>query len=199
MTENKSIEDKNSIDSGKKKGRSFALSAIIVGLGTFITKFSGLLRQIVVADRFSQGIYRDSFDIAFTLPDLVFNLLIGGAIYSTIAPFLSALRALGTEKEAVKTVSIFISVVSVVMIFFCTLGTVFSEQFYSLYALNKNTNPITLQLAAQASKMLFPQISSSRIIVSVPSDIFHDACSFLQWYLCCLQEIRGIFIRTVLL
>ena len=47
---------------------------------------------------------------------------------------------------------------AVVMIFFCTLGTVFSEQFYSLYALNKNTNPITLQLAAQASKMLFPQI-----------------------------------------
>ncbi len=160
MTENKSIEDKNSIDSGKKKGRSFALSAIIVGLGTFITKFSGLLRQIVVADRFSQGIYRDSFDIAFTLPDLVFNLLIGGAIYSTIAPFLSAQRALGKEKEAVKTVSIFISVASVVMITFSIIGTIFSGPFYSLYALGqtKEIKPEVLTMAAQASKFLFPQI-----------------------------------------
>ena len=140
---------------------SFGLSALIVGIGLIITKASGLLRDIIVSDRFgvdpaTADIYRDAFTLSFTIPDLFYNLLVGGAIYSTVAPYLSAQLATGNEKKGVRTVSIFISVVSVVMIFFCSLGTVFSEQFYSLYALNKNTNPITLQLAAQASKMLFP-------------------------------------------
>lgn len=142
---------------------SFGLSAFIVGLGLVITKASGLLRDIIVSDRFgvdpsTADIYRDAFTLSFTIPDLFYNLLVGGAIYSTVAPYLSAQLATGNEKKGIRTVSIFISVISVVMIFFCTLGTVFSEQFYSLYALNKNTNPITLQLASQASKLLFPQI-----------------------------------------
>ena len=150
-------------NSGKKKGTSFGLSAFIVGLGLVITKASGLLRDIIVSDRFGADplkadIYRDAFTLSFTIPDLFYNLLVGGAIYSTVAPYLSAQLATGNEKKGVRTVSIFISVISVVMVFFCTLGTVFSEQFYSLYALNKNTNPITLQLASQASKLLFPQI-----------------------------------------
>lgn len=161
MTENPS---NNAVtNSGKKKGMSFGLSALIVGIGLVITKASGLLRDIIVSDRFgvdpsTADIYRDAFTLSFTIPDLFYNLLVGGAIYSTVAPYLSAQLATGNEKKGVRTVSIFISVVSVVMIFFCTLGTVFSEQFYSLYALNKNTNPITLQLASQASKLLFPQI-----------------------------------------
>ncbi|MBR1906935.1 MAG: murein biosynthesis integral membrane protein MurJ [Clostridiales bacterium] len=161
MSENTS--DKPVMQQPKKKGMSFGLSAFIVGLGLIITKASGLLRDIIVSDRFgvdpaTADIYRDAFTLSFTIPDLFYNLLVGGAIYSTVAPYLSAQLATGNEKKGVRTVSIFISVVSVVMIFFCTLGTVFSEQFYSLYALNKNTNPITLQLAAQASKLLFPQI-----------------------------------------
>lgn len=161
MSENTS--NKTVTQNGKKKGMSFGLSAFIVGVGLIITKASGLLRDIIVSDRFgvdpaTADIYRDAFTLSFTIPDLFYNLLVGGAIYSTVAPYLSAQLATGNEKKGVRTVSIFISVVSVVMIFFCTLGTIFSGQFYSLYALNKNTNPITLQLAAQASKLLFPQI-----------------------------------------
>ena len=159
MAENNSVENKTFVSPSKKKGMSFALSAFIVGLGTVIVKFSGLIRDIVVSMRFSQDIYRDSYSLAFNIPDLFFNLLVGGAIYSTVAPFLSAKLAVGKEKEGVRVVSIFISIVCIAMLIVCTLGTIFSEPLYALYALGKeDINEEVLVLAAKASKFLFPQI-----------------------------------------
>lgn len=143
----------------KKKRMGFALSAFIVGLGLVITKCSGLLRDIIVSMRFSEDLFRDGFTLAFTIPDLFYNLLVGGAIYSTVAPYMSAQLAVGKEKQGIRTVSIFISVVCVVMLVCCAFGSLFSEPIYALYALRSNEiDPEVLSLAAQASKMLFPQI-----------------------------------------
>ena len=159
MAENKdSVNKAVSSPSGKKR-MGFALSAFIVGLGLIITKCSGLLRDIIVSMRFSEDLFRDGFTLAFTIPDLFYNLLVGGAIYSTVAPYMSAQLAVGKEKQGIRTVSIFISVVCVVMIVCCAFGSLFSEPIYALYALRSNDiDPEVLSLAAQASKMLFPQI-----------------------------------------
>ena len=159
MAENSTVENKPAVTPRKKKGMSFALSALIVGIGTIIVKMSGLIRDNIVSTRFSQDIFRDGYSLAFNIPDLFYNLLVGGAIYSTVAPYLSAKLAVGKEKEGVRTVSIFISVVCVVMLAVCALGTIFSEPIYALYALgNDEIDSQVLSLAAQASKFLFPQI-----------------------------------------
>ena len=159
MAENTEIENKNASSPVKKKGMSFALSAIIVGIGLIITKGSGLIRDVIVSLRFSEGIYRDAYTLAFNIPDLFYNLLVGGAIYSTIAPYMSAQLAVGKEKDGIRTVSKFITVVCIVMVVCCTIGTVFSEPLYVIYGLfNEVKNPDTIPLAAQASKLLFPQI-----------------------------------------
>ena len=159
MADNSGADNKTVSSPAKKKGMSFALSAFIVGLGSVIVKLSGLIRDVIVSDRFSEKVFRDGYRVAFNIPDLFFSLLVGGAIYSTVAPYLSAKLAIGKEKEGVRTVSIFISVVCVVMFCFCAVGTIFSEPMYELYALgNKKINPEALSLAAQASKFLFPQI-----------------------------------------
>ena len=159
MAENNGTEKRSVTTPTGKKGMGFALSAFIVGLGLIITKCSGLLRDIIVSMRFSEDLFRDGFTLAFTIPDLFYNLLVGGAIYSTVAPYMSAQLAVGKEKQGVRTVSIFISVVCVVMLVCCAFGSIFSEPIYALYALRSNEiDPHVLSLAAQASKMLFPQI-----------------------------------------
>ena len=157
MAENTTVENNPSVTPRKKKGMSFALSAIIVGFGVILVKFSGLIRDIVVSMKFSD-VYRDSYILAFNIPDLFYNLLVGGAIYSTIAPYLSAHLAIGKEKEAIKTVSKFITAVCLVMLVCCTFGSLFSEPLYNFYGLFHKENAETIALAAQASKLLFPQI-----------------------------------------
>ncbi|PWJ71205.1 putative peptidoglycan lipid II flippase [Ruminococcaceae bacterium R-25] len=158
MAENTGTENKTA-SSHAKKGMSFALSTIIVGLGLIITKGSGLIRDVIVSWKFTEPALRDAYMLAFNIPDLFYNLLVGGAIYSTIAPFMSAQLAVGREKEAIKIVSKFITAVSIVMIVCCSIGAIFSEPLYEFYSLFHNVkNPEILPLAAQASKLLFPQI-----------------------------------------
>ena len=144
----------------KKKSyrNSVVFSTILVMIGLVFTKGSGFLRDIFVSIKFSEDVYRDSFTLAFTIPDLFYNLLVGGAIFSTVTPYLSGQIAIGEEKKGMRTTSIFISVVSVVMITVCTLGTIFSKPIYSLYALKGGIDDETLELASSASRMLFPQI-----------------------------------------
>ena len=158
MAENTETEKKTT-SSHTKKGMSFALSTIIVGLGLIITKGSGLIRDVIVSWKFTEPALRDAYMLAFNIPDLFYNLLVGGAIYSTIAPYLSAQLAVVKEKEAIKIVSKFITAVSIVMIVCCSAGAIFSEPLYRFYSLFHNVkNPEILPLAAQASKLLFPQI-----------------------------------------
>ena len=138
-------------------GNSIILSTILVMVGLVFSKGSGFLRDIFVGIRFSDPVYRDSFTLAFTIPDLVYNLLIGGSIQSAITPSLSAAVASGKEKEGVRTVSIFISFFALLLITVCTLGTIFSDQLYAIYS-SDTENAMTLSLASSASKWLFPQI-----------------------------------------
>ncbi len=138
-------------------GNSIILSTILVMVGLVFSKGSGFLRDIFVGIRFSDPVFRDSFTLAFTIPDLVYNLLIGGSIQSAITPSLSASIAAGREKEGVRAVSIFISFFSMLLVVVCTFGTIFSDQLYAIYS-NDAENALTLSLASSASKWLFPQI-----------------------------------------
>ena len=145
--------------SSKKKlsGNSIILSTILVMVGLVLSKGSGFLRDIFVGIKFSEGVYRDGFTLAFSVPDLVYNLLIGGSIQSAITPSLSAAIAAGEEKKGVRAVSIFISFFAVILIFVCVLGIVFSQQIYSIFGSGDHSAE-TVNLAANASKWLFPQI-----------------------------------------
>ena len=145
--------------SSKKKSGSgnMAIATVLVMIGLIFSKCSGLLRDVLVGMKFSDTVYRDSFFLAFTIPDLVFNLLVGGSIQSAITPSLSSAISAGEEKKGWRAVNIFISVVGSVLVLVCILGVVFSDQIFMLYASGKN-NMDTIHLASQASKWLFPQI-----------------------------------------
>ena len=138
-------------------GNSIILSTILVMAGLVLSKGSGFLRDIFVGIKFSEPLYRDGFTLAFSIPDLVYNLLIGGSIQSAITPSLSAAIASGNEKKGIRAVSIFISFFAVLLITVCTLGVIFSEQLYSVFSSGDHSAE-TIELAAAASKWLFPQI-----------------------------------------
>ena len=74
-------------------GNSIILSTILVMAGLVLSKGSGFLRDIFVGIKFSEPLYRDGFTLAFSIPDLVYNLLIGGSIQSAITPSLSRSRS----------------------------------------------------------------------------------------------------------
>ena len=153
-----------------RKASGIGLSTLLVMIGLFLSKATGFMRDAFVANKFN-GIYRDSYTLAFTIPDLFYNLLVGGAIQSSVTPVLSGYIAKNEEKKGLRVVSIFISVMAVVMAVVCTLGVVFSSKLYSSYEYisgfieklvgrggGQATSADIVHLASQASKWLFPQI-----------------------------------------
>ena len=124
--------DKTQDPNSKKK--SMLIATILMMMGLLLSKGSGFVRDIIVGIKFDE-IYRDAYTLAFTIPDLFYNLLVGGAIFSSVAPYMSGSLAVNEEKRGVRTVSIFVSVISVVMLVVCTVGVIFSEQIYSVYNL----------------------------------------------------------------
>lgn len=143
----------------RKNGGSMTVATVLVMIGLLFSKCSGFMRDIFVGIKFSDPVFRDSFTLAFTIPDLVYNLLIGGSIQSAITPSLSSAISKGEEKKGFRAVNIFITVFSFIMLIVCVLGSVFSRQIYSIYNLfSGEANERTVELAADASKLLFPQI-----------------------------------------
>lgn len=142
------------------RSKSMAFAIFIMIIGNLFSKGSGFLKTVFVSSHFS-GLYRDAYTLSFKFPELCYNLLIGGAIFSTLAPYMSGALAVNEEKRGVRTISIFVSVVSVVMLIVCTLGTVFSNEVYGIYNLflseGHKIDTKKLELAALASKFLFPQ------------------------------------------
>ena len=139
-----------------KHTTSMTVATVLMMIGFMFSKCSGFLRDIFVSARFDD-VYRDSFTLAFTIPDIVFDLLVGGAIQSAITPTLASAIARGEEEKGWRAVNIFISVFSVIVITVCALGVIFAEPMFMIFKSEEKGTEVA-HLAAMASKWLFPQV-----------------------------------------
>ena len=68
------------------QARSLARAAVIVGIAYVLSNLTGLGQRIIVTSRFGTSVEYDAFNAAFRIPDLLFNLLAGGALASAFIP-----------------------------------------------------------------------------------------------------------------
>jgi putative peptidoglycan lipid II flippase len=70
--------------------REIARAALLLMLGNLLSRALGLAREAVVAGLFGLTADSSSFTTAATVPTMVFDLLVGGAISAALIPVLSA-------------------------------------------------------------------------------------------------------------
>src|SRR3989339_463261 len=61
-------------------------AAIILGVASFVSRLTGIVRDRIFAHQFGAGNILDSYYAAFRIPDLVYNLLIIGALSAGFIP-----------------------------------------------------------------------------------------------------------------
>lgn len=83
----------------KGEGRALGLRAAIVGLGTLVSRISGLVREMLLAALYTR-LETDAFFVAFRIPNGLRQILAEGAISSAVVPVLSATIATEGEAEA---------------------------------------------------------------------------------------------------
>lgn len=141
---------------GAHSSHSLFLSTILMMTGLLLSKVTGQLREILIQPIFGIGAISDAYIVGFNVPDLFFQLLVGGAIQAAITPTLSAAIEKGQEKRAWRSVSILINLAAIVMLIAVAVGILTAPWLIPL--LNRGKSPETLALAVRVTQSLFPQV-----------------------------------------
>lgn len=137
-----------------------AKAAVIVMSSIVLSRITGFLRETMLSWKVGLSWVQDAYVAAFTVPDLMYVLLVGGTISAALVPFLSGKLEQNEEKEGWKAASIFINVITIGMILLCTLGIIFAPKIIPLVApgfMDKSEN--TRELAVRLSRILFPSVA----------------------------------------
>lgn len=129
----------------KKRTSGITAAAILVGVFSLFSRVLGLFRDRILAGQFGAGEILDVYYSAFRVPDLIYNLLILGALSAGFIPIFSGLikkmkgnndfyfcYSKNENKEAWNLVSNILNTLIIVLLFFSIIGLIFSPQLINL-------------------------------------------------------------------
>ena len=68
-------------------------AGVVMAVATLVSRVTGFLSKVVLVSVLGFGIVNDAYTLANTLPNIVFELLIGGVLTSVAIPLLSRARS----------------------------------------------------------------------------------------------------------
>ena len=80
-----------------KPGASVARSSAGMALGTAVSRATGFARTVLIATALGSALFADAYTVANTLPNILFILLIGGALNAVFVPQLARAMAHDTD------------------------------------------------------------------------------------------------------
>ncbi len=141
--------------------KKITVAAIIVMSALVVSRITGYLRTILINNLLTAS-QSDSLLAAFRTTDLMYNLLVGGAIASALIPVLSGYLARDEEEDGWKAVGTFINVIFAAMFVLCILGVIFAPWVVSMTAngLVGEKRELTIQL----TRILFPSVAFMMLV-----------------------------------
>ena len=109
-------------------------AAAIVGALSFVSRFVGFIRDRLLAGAFGAGDTLDVYYAAFKVPDLMFNLIVVGAISSSFIPLFSELYFGNRKEDAWKFTNTVLHILGLIMIVISFILLIFSNPISSLIA-----------------------------------------------------------------
>lgn len=94
-------------------GRTIAIAAILIAVGNITSRLIGVIREAVFAATFGRGAELAAFTAAATIPTLLYDLLLSGAMSAALVPVFS--RVASQPKQFARTVSQVMSLLVIVV------------------------------------------------------------------------------------
>ena len=123
-----------------ENNRKLTSAAAIIMAATFLSRITGFLRTLLIYTKMSPSGYSDEFILAFTLPDIVYDLLAGGAIAAALIPLLSSFITKGKEEVGWKAVGTFMNLTVVVMLVLEIIFFTWTDGLLGILAAGYNKN-----------------------------------------------------------
>src|SRR3984957_14281288 len=112
---------------------SVVRSAGIVSIAVFMSRVTGLLREMVMARLFGAGLIQDAFNLGFRIPNLTRDLFAEGALSSAFVPTFSDYLSSRTPKEAERLANLVATSLLMVVGTVCAAGMIFAPILVSTH------------------------------------------------------------------
>ena len=103
-----------------------------MGLGTIISRVTGLARNLLLVAVLGTGILGDAYNVANTTPNILYNLLIGGALSAVFVPQI--VKSFRDNDGGSAYVSRLVSLLMSALVLITVVAMVLAPLFISLYA-----------------------------------------------------------------
>lgn len=112
---------------------SFKKTALIITILTFLSKLIGFGREILLANFFGTSYIIDSYQMASSIPTIIFGGLVGMIAFSYV-PIYSEINEIEGREKALEYTNKSVNITFVLSIFLSIIGIVFSKQIVSVFA-----------------------------------------------------------------
>lgn len=133
--------------------KTFARAATLIMIVGLLSRVLGFAREQVMAAKFGLTGITDAYFAAFTVPDILYNMLVGGALSAAFIPVFSDYLSKNREDEAWKVASIVINIVTVFSILGTIIGIIFAPKLLPLVAVGLSDS--SKLLAVNLSRIIF--------------------------------------------
>lgn len=144
---------KKLLSKANSQSQSITSAAVVIGALSLVSRFLGIFRDRVLAGQFGAGDVLDAYYAAFRLPDLVYNLLILGAVSAGLIPVFTSLLARHHQKDAWKLINSILNLLSILLLAVCTI--LFFSAPWLVPLITPGFAPEKMELVISLSRIMF--------------------------------------------
>jgi len=130
----------------------------IMAIGTILSRITGFFRAILAVAVLGTALLADSYNVANTMPNILYNLLVGGALTAIFVPQL--VRSFSDEDGGHGFASRLVTTISGILLLLVIVGVIFAPALVRLYAPEFSTGGFEKEfsIAVAFTRYCLPQI-----------------------------------------
>jgi len=158
MENNLGIPKNDPKSSHIRDAKHIAKSAGIIGSATLLSRILGFVRDCIIAKLFGTSSPAQAFVIAFTIPNMLRDLVGEGAANAAFVPVLTEYKTRHTKEEFWQLANILLNVMLVVLMLITLLGIIFTPLIIRIIAPGFISQPEKLNETITLARIMFPYI-----------------------------------------
>ncbi len=103
-----------------------------MAVGTVLSRIAGFIRSVLTVAVLGTALLADSFNVANTMPNIIYNLMVGGALTAIFVPQL--VKSKSDPDGGVDFASRLVTTISVILAALVLIGVVFAPALVRIYA-----------------------------------------------------------------
>lgn len=124
--------------------KSLAKAAGLIMIVMVLSRIIGFVRDVIIYSQFGQNRITDAYNAAFSIPDFLYMLLVGGALSSAFIPVFSKYINTGKEEEGWEVANIVLNLAMILMVFGIIIGFIFTKPLITLLVPGFDAASLTL-------------------------------------------------------